>query len=329
MPTLEQWVQEYGIPEALPYLQSLIHFESTDNPAAVNDSIVKETGRREYSVGLFQMNMLGGLGSGHSEADLKNPDYNTKAALEYIAPRWKAARAQGATPTQAAWASIGNDWGAAPAAIAAVDSGWTPPARGSGGSAAPASPGGAFNPTPTGSYGIAALQRLEAQMQELEKEIAGLPNTEEGRKRVPFLNQQLDSLYARYFQGITSISRESPQDLAVLQQNFEFKRQDQEDKRRQAALTNARNYLSDQLALDNISVADALNQLDRFEKGMEAAGKAAEFETNFAEKAAKEAPLPGQKFHAGLGPGGPMAQIAAMYGRGFTQIGRASCRERV
>jgi hypothetical protein len=31
---------------------------------------------REYSVGLFQLNMKGGLGSGHTEADLKDPDKN-------------------------------------------------------------------------------------------------------------------------------------------------------------------------------------------------------------------------------------------------------------
>jgi hypothetical protein len=50
--------------------------ESSLNPNAYNKTA------KEESVGLFQMNRQGGLGTGHSVEDLKNPEYNINLAIQ-------------------------------------------------------------------------------------------------------------------------------------------------------------------------------------------------------------------------------------------------------
>lgn len=71
----------YAIPEFI--WQSIMAVESGGNANAYY-----KTGREE-SVGLFQLNRMGGLGTGYSVGELKDPDFNATIAAKKMAPAYQ------------------------------------------------------------------------------------------------------------------------------------------------------------------------------------------------------------------------------------------------
>ena len=103
----------YGVPRGLMF--SLAKFESGFRPEAVN-SVLGALGTGEYSVGLFQFNMRGGMGVGHSEENLKNPDYNANLAGWHLTNEyqkhgnwWDASWPWGARSGAFAWWNTNGD----------------------------------------------------------------------------------------------------------------------------------------------------------------------------------------------------------------------------
>jgi soluble lytic murein transglycosylase-like protein len=70
-------------------LRALIAAESRGDPGAVNRTA------KEWSVGLLQLNLLGGRGAGHSEAELLDPDVNLALSMPEIAAAYRRATAEG------------------------------------------------------------------------------------------------------------------------------------------------------------------------------------------------------------------------------------------
>jgi len=99
-----------GIGNLWPIIDGIITRESGWSPTAHNT-------QGEDSVGLFQMNRAGGLGSGYTVAQLLDPNTNAEAALNVIAQRAQAGEST---------ASIFRDWTTAPAAIVGVGNMGTP-----------------------------------------------------------------------------------------------------------------------------------------------------------------------------------------------------------
>ncbi len=62
-----------------PVLLALAKYESVYDPGAIGDG--------GTSFGLLQMHQGGGLGDGHSQTDLLNPEYNLRLGAQYIRGR--------------------------------------------------------------------------------------------------------------------------------------------------------------------------------------------------------------------------------------------------
>jgi hypothetical protein len=75
-------------------LRALIEAESRGNPRIVNRTA------REWSVGLLQVNIMGGRGVGHSEAELLDPDVNLALSMPEIAAAYRQARDEGYSGAQ-------------------------------------------------------------------------------------------------------------------------------------------------------------------------------------------------------------------------------------
>ena len=89
MPTISEIFNTWGVPAAVWY--PIMQVESGGNPAARN-----VTGS-EDSVGLFQLNRIGGLGKGYSVTQLQNPTTNAEIAAAAMAPAYQKSKAQGLT----------------------------------------------------------------------------------------------------------------------------------------------------------------------------------------------------------------------------------------
>lgn len=70
----------YGVPRN--WMLAICKFESGFRPDALND-------KGEYSVGLFQLNMQGGVGTGYTEEQLKNPVLNSEIAAKKMATEYR------------------------------------------------------------------------------------------------------------------------------------------------------------------------------------------------------------------------------------------------
>ena len=78
-PNVEQWrakVAKYFRPEDVDKALYVINGESGGNPTIKGDN--------GASIGLFQMNRAGGLGSGSSVSQLEDPDYNIRLAAQAV-----------------------------------------------------------------------------------------------------------------------------------------------------------------------------------------------------------------------------------------------------
>lgn len=78
-PAVEKWrplIEKYFRPEDVDKALYVINGESGGNPKANGDS--------GSSIGLFQMNMAGGLGTGSNQAQLEDPEYNIKLAAQAV-----------------------------------------------------------------------------------------------------------------------------------------------------------------------------------------------------------------------------------------------------
>ncbi len=115
MATISDIFSALGIPESvwLPIEQT----ESGGDPNAYTKTPMEE------SVGLFQLNRMGGLGTGYTVGQLKDPTFNATIAAEHMAPAYAAGKAKGLTgysltqyvaynagwPTQAGVKALGYD----------------------------------------------------------------------------------------------------------------------------------------------------------------------------------------------------------------------------
>lgn len=80
-------ISEADLPEFTTAVLACIGRESGGNPNAVGDG--------GNSIGLFQMNMAGGAGSGYTAEQLKDPNTQFKAMIPQFAAAFKDAKAQG------------------------------------------------------------------------------------------------------------------------------------------------------------------------------------------------------------------------------------------
>lgn len=85
--TVMQIFASFGIPEFV--WKAIMQTESKGDP----DAYFK-TGREE-SVGLFQLNRMGGLGTGYSVGELKDPSFNATIAAKKMAPAYQRGVEQG------------------------------------------------------------------------------------------------------------------------------------------------------------------------------------------------------------------------------------------
>ena len=87
MASISEIFQAQGVPESI--WKPILSIESGGNPLA------HALTPYEDSVGLFQLNRLGGLGSGYTVAQLADPATNATIAAKAMAPAYKAGVARG------------------------------------------------------------------------------------------------------------------------------------------------------------------------------------------------------------------------------------------
>jgi len=90
---MSQTTSEIFASQGIPYnvWGPIMQTESKGDPGAYVKTPVEE------SVGLFQLNLMGGLGAGHTVENLKNPQINATLAAEAMAPAYTKGVAQGLT----------------------------------------------------------------------------------------------------------------------------------------------------------------------------------------------------------------------------------------
>ena len=177
---------EKGLAEHWPVIERIIQLESSWNPNAHNT-------KGEDSVGLFQLNRAGGIGSGYSVKQLMNPETNAEIALSAI---------QGALKGGASIDQALRPWTTAAAALGGTQmAGETITAAGGAGQ-------------------DDWIQRILQQVQALLEEGGAINVDAAGR-----LLQTIPSdMRAQIFGGVTAGAAEapSPQEVAVSQQTLDI-----------------------------------------------------------------------------------------------------------